>query len=425
MRKNLLLPVILGASIEASASTVIDVGTLPAPSYNPTNGTSWTLTSSCVDINDIGEAACMSLATGPVYRCGFRGSQKCSSKNQAVAIWKNDSLVRMSTGTSATSTFDVAYKINNNGVIGGYSGAITYTSGNGRIWTAPGVVIDKPNNVIFINDRGDYITESASTSGGVTDYADRAFTGTGEPILFPGVRVDPMVIGNDGEAAGGQMIQAFAPGCDTCATQNDIPEISGAGWLLEDLGTIPLTEEGTFDVAGYEYHPDGTMLWPALPYTRPSATTRRTMVLDINDQGDIAIQQNFGSLYAGSICSHGTSEVTDAWGSPHIVPWTCKGTDYSMGTYAGGKAFLGINDNRDAVGIFTPGAYSYQATYTTYPWVWLRDPVTGEYTEYNANDLLPPNSGWVIQHVYDINNNRQIVGTGTHNGVQRGFILSL
>lgn len=92
------------------------------------------------------------------------------------------------------------------------------------------------------------------------------------------------------------------------------------------------------------------------------------------------------------------------------MPWICDSTDYNGGTYAGGKAFRGINNIGDAVGSFTPGAYSYQTEYMTHPWAWLRN-AGGGWDEYDVNDLLPASSGYTVLAVQDINDNRQIVGT--------------
>jgi len=42
----------------------------------------------------------------------------------------------------------------------------------------------------------------------------------------------------------------------------------------------------------------------------------------------------------------------------------------------------------------------------------------------DLNDLIPKNSGWELQVAYDINDRRQIVGTGKLNGEYRAFLLS-
>lgn len=42
----------------------------------------------------------------------------------------------------------------------------------------------------------------------------------------------------------------------------------------------------------------------------------------------------------------------------------------------------------------------------------------------DLNDLIPANSGWVLEEARSINNSGQISGYGTHNGQQRGFLLT-
>lgn len=42
----------------------------------------------------------------------------------------------------------------------------------------------------------------------------------------------------------------------------------------------------------------------------------------------------------------------------------------------------------------------------------------------DLNDMLPADSGWVLHYATDINDGGQIVGSGTHNGQERGFLLS-
>jgi probable HAF family extracellular repeat protein len=42
----------------------------------------------------------------------------------------------------------------------------------------------------------------------------------------------------------------------------------------------------------------------------------------------------------------------------------------------------------------------------------------------DLNTLLPPNSGWTLTIAKGINDSGEIVGTGFHNGVKRGFLLT-
>jgi probable HAF family extracellular repeat protein len=46
-------------------------------------------------------------------------------------------------------------------------------------------------------------------------------------------------------------------------------------------------------------------------------------------------------------------------------------------------------------------------------------------TIFNLNNLIPANSGWVLQNATAINNHGHIVGTGSFNGQTRAFLLTL
>ncbi len=50
------------------------------------------------------------------------------------------------------------------------------------------------------------------------------------------------------------------------------------------------------------------------------------------------------------------------------------------------------------------------------------DPLAGQMLD--LNDLIPPDSGWLLHFASAINDNRQIVGTGTYNGLYRAFLLT-
>ena len=43
---------------------------------------------------------------------------------------------------------------------------------------------------------------------------------------------------------------------------------------------------------------------------------------------------------------------------------------------------------------------------------------------HNLNDLIDPNSGWVLKDARGINNHGEIVGSGFHDGQTRAFLLT-
>ena len=48
----------------------------------------------------------------------------------------------------------------------------------------------------------------------------------------------------------------------------------------------------------------------------------------------------------------------------------------------------------------------------------------GDHVLVKAGDLIPADSGWILTAAWDINDAGQIVGVGTLNGEQRGFVLT-
>lgn len=405
----------------AHANTLTDVGLGPIPPFDPAQGTNWTLSSSCIDINEYGEAACQTQAVGPVYGCGWRNAQSCSSKVKLVHKWDGDSLLLMS---SPDAEYDVPLVINNNGEIGGYAyvGEIYPSAGgNGRIWSIPGSPVTKSTVVPSLNDAGDYILQWFDNPGGIRHYTSAVYRADGIEIVYPGVFVRPFVIGNSGDIIGAQILQNFVQDIHS-PTGDEIPEVSGVGWLLaqQDVDAIPINEVGLYDI-------DGDVVWPSIFYRPMAFTNYETTVSDVNDFGEFTVQTRFGGLFSARYCSPiGESQVTDIYGRAQTVPWVCESSNYHGGTYAGGKAFQGINDIGDAVGVFTPGAYSYQTTYTSHPWVWLKKSKK-RWDEFNANDLLPADSGYTVLTVKDINNSRQIIGTCENDATEvvTGCILDL
>lgn len=117
----------------------------------------------------------------------------------------------------------------------------------------------------------------------------------------------------------------------------------------------------------------------------------------------------------------GSSHTTAGSSASHAFLWTptsANGTSGSMtdlGTLGGVSSLAGaINDQGQIVG------YSKNAGGDLRTFVWENSVM------YDLDALLPANSGWVTQALYgiDINDNKQIAGTGLFNGVQRAFLIS-
>jgi probable HAF family extracellular repeat protein len=110
--------------------------------------------------------------------------------------------------------------------------------------------------------------------------------------------------------------------------------------------------------------------------------------------------------YSNSSTS-GSNFVTVAW-DPH-------GKIHPLGTLPGGTNSGGydINDSNQIVG------FSNTATSASDAMIW-----TQKGGMKDLNNLIPPNSGWVLVLANWINNSGQITGYGTINGENRAFLLT-
>jgi probable HAF family extracellular repeat protein len=139
----------------------------------------------------------------------------------------------------------------------------------------------------------------------------------------------------------------------------------------------------------------------------------------INDRGQIV---GYSSLDASP---QQTCLLMRAIGSAHAWAWDQRGGMRDLGVLAGDKSSVALKINYfgQVVGIsgntFTFDYAIGRATLTGRPFIWterggMRD----------LNNLIPGNSGWVLNAVSDINVWGQIIGVGTRNGESRGFLLT-
>eukprot|EP00049_Salpingoeca_infusionum_P012631 m.232547 g.232547 ORF g.232547 m.232547 type:complete len:612 (+) comp15231_c1_seq1:974-2809(+) len=411
----LLLLLVVAVQGAKQPNSVTIVGPGPTPTFDPARGTvvDWSLMSYCVGINDDGSAACNTVAYGPTYRCGWRNAQKCSTKTYLMTKWVNGQNIPLSSYDAVTS--DVAVGILDDGTVYGNSNS------NFIVHKPNGTNFTRAGTVTAMNNKGSYVLLQTTYPGGIVQYASSAYFANGTQMTqYPGVVLRPMKLTENDELLGAQILQTFVSGD---LTGDEIPEVSGVGWFLthSEAEALGINEKGLYDV-------DGEVLYPATYYRPTWSSGYQTLVTDVNRLNEILLTYRFGGLTSTKLCyNYVVDETTTVYGQRVPVPWAClRPSVGSVGLYAGGMTFNGLNDWGDVVGRYTPGAYSYSSSYPSFPWVFLKVSHT-KWVEYNATDLLPAGSPYEVLSVTDINNNRFISGQCRHRGTQEktGCIIKL
>ena len=389
---SIAVAAITAGTVGAYAAAIVAIDPLappPTPPYAPgVLNPTWTMTSSCVAINAMGDAACQSIATGSTYKFRQNAKQVFNRNDVKTSVFRWSpglGATKLSADTSALST---PTSINAAGHVGGY--VASDGAGNGLIWMSAGVALAKPNSVGSLNDLGDYV------AGGI------AYNQGGTPYVFSGVSAAPTVVSNGREFGGTQALQATA--------DQGSRTVGGVGWLY----VTPV------DDTGAPNFPAPTPYWNGFGATTSSVTS-------ISDNGTIGISKvamngSFVGGYVGGICRHGSSSEYSPAGT-FTVPWACVYTPINAAGLLGAYP-VGVNNLGDGVGAYAPTSVAYATGRPTLPMVWLKQ-ADGSTSEVDANTLVPSNSGWVFESVSGINDTRQIVGSGKLNGNRRGFVLTL
>lgn len=417
--KTIFLPcALLGLALTIGALAA-DVTVTEVPTLEPPDTvTAWTMSGQCVDINDAGVAACKSSAIGPPYRCGWRGSQTCHETVERAVRWDGVAATAVAGWAGAKEN---PLGISEAGDVWGYvyQGQI-YGPDAGRIWRADGSVRIAAGPVRWVDRSGRYVDETATVVGGSTMvYTDVAHAADGTPIPVFGLGgggfsgSGAQIIGEDGTLAGVQILQASSP---AGPTGDEVPEVSGSGWLVGEplYQRLPRNEDGTLDVYGQQ-------IWPA-SFARPTGGVGwRSVVADISARREILIQHDATSIGSGavhaSVClPKGRTRYDAPNGKTYYGRYTCV-----QGWQGGATGFSGLNDVGDTVGMFQP-AFSTQSL----PYLWRRDARDAAIVEAIDLDAAVAPSGYRVLRVGDVNNLRRIAATClTPAGQQRGCILDV
>jgi hypothetical protein len=116
-----------------------------------------------------------------------------------------------------------------------------------------------------------------------------------------------------------------------------------------------------------------------------------------------------------------SGHIVGAWGN-NALP---ESNEIDPVTGPAGQSFLYSNGEMHDLGsVF--GTQVSVATDINNDWVDRRlgwgDPLAGQTLD--LNDHIPSDSGWLLHWASAINDNRQIVGTGTFNGLYRAYLLT-
>jgi len=198
---------------------------------------------------------------------------------------------------------------------------------------------------------------------------------------------------------------------------------------INDSGTVALIYD--FRV-GLVQESDGT--------TPQVLDARQILSLAINNQDQVAGTATFSGsgvmgifsengnqttlMTGGTTLSESQSTANDINDSGNIVGsssrfgssatlWTnANQSGVSLGTLGGGFSdALGINNSQQIVGTSTLSDSS-----TQHAFLWEDDELI------DLNSLVDPGLGWELTSAFEINNSGDIIGIGTFNGVQQGFV---
>lgn len=236
-----------------------------------------------------------------------------------------------------------------------------------------------PAGLVDINDAGTVLGDYYSQcSGSTCTGGSFLLNPSGPPTFISGQLLDdPSAVNNQDQVAG---------------------ESTGGHAALWQNGNV-LVEDPTDESWAYDLNDEGVVVGSG---PRDAYLWQNGVGTDLGNLPNGCGGTAYGINNAGQIV--GTAMQLDSWGK----------CDYGSAflwqngvmTSLGGSIAYAINDSGEIVGSSGSGAALWQNGVMT-----------------DLNSVLPTNSGWGLILARDINDNGQIVGEGTYQGVTHGFLL--
>jgi probable HAF family extracellular repeat protein len=312
-------------------------------------------------VNSLGQATgCSDNSTSQSTLC-------IGDSASSAYYWSPNTQVMVNLGSLAGYDAIVGVTINDSGEVVGLAQDSQTGISRGFVWTQPSGLVELPQL-----SGGSYSVANANNNNGVIVGYSSVSNGDVHSVLWEG---------------------------------------SGTSFRIKDLGILP--------GAPYTYAYDLNQSMQVVGEAYNSAGTRFTAVLWTTTGG----WRNLGTLPGGQnsiadwINDPGVAvggAYTSQYPNGVAVYWDTSYQIHSLGTLPGGNQSYagGENDLGAIVGESTvPGGVLHAC-------IWKNGTVK------DLNNLIPPNSGWVLNHASAINRSGQISGFGTINGATHGFILT-
>jgi probable HAF family extracellular repeat protein len=192
------------------------------------------------------------------------------------------------------------------------------------------------------------------------------------------------------------------------------------GGQMYDLGTVA----GGLDTPGRAW--DINSRGEVVGWSRVAGSTSQATYWRTSPRGSVASVVNLGSLGDGERFSQAFAISDRGWiagesiviGSTYRAVLWRNGEIEDLGSMGANHSRANDVNNRGEV-VGHVGQFHNFPSFNGRAFVWQDGQMT------DLNDLIAPDSGWVLRSAEGINNRGDIVGFGTYNGETRAFLLTV